>query len=295
MNILLTGSSGQLGQAIAADLSRDHTVTGFDLLPGPFTGLRASIADRQAIRSALAGKDAVIHVASLHARHLSTHTAADFIDTNLHGLNHLLEGCAALGVKRLIYTSTTSLYGDAMLPQGKAAWVTEELRPIPRDIYDITKIAAEDLCRTFTRQHDLAVVSLRVSRFFPEPERLVAIYRAYRGVDVRDVARAHRLALEAGLPGYQVFNISARSPFRQPDREELLLDAPAVLARYYPAIREIFAHRGWELPRSIDRVYRIDRAATILGYHPLYNFDSLFPELAPAQLPVSRPTDPSHS
>ena len=96
-----------------------------------------------------------------------------------------------------MYTSTTSLYGDAMLPaDGAAAWVDESLAPQPRDVYDETKLAAEEACREAARA-GLACTSLRMSRCFPEEPRLVAIYRLYRGVDAEDVAQAHELALAA--------------------------------------------------------------------------------------------------
>jgi nucleoside-diphosphate-sugar epimerase len=118
-------------------------------------------------------------------------------------------------------------------------------------------------------------LSLRVSRYFPEPDYLVAVYRLYRGVDVRDAAAAHILAMTAEVNGYDVFNISAQSPFSRDEIYDLLHDAPNVLLRHFPKIDKLFAKKGWKLPRSIDRVYSIDKAKKILDYHPAFNFDTL--------------------
>lgn len=179
-------------------------------------------------------------------------------------------------MQRFIYTSTTSLYGQAMVSPDQAVWVTENLVPQPRDIYDVTKLAAENLCRMMAETHGLSRLSLRVSRFFPEPADLMAIYRLYRGVDVRDAAEAHLLALEAPISGFEIFNISARSPFGEAEVEELYHDAPRVIRRHFPWAEQEFARRNWVLPERIDRVYVIKQAEQQLGYQPKFNFEALF-------------------
>ena len=213
LRILLTGSSGRIGGAIGARLSLRHPVTGIDRRPGALTTEVVDLRDTQRIAPLLKGVDAVVHTASLHVPDLAAQSAADFRAVNVEATRRLLAACGEAGVRRFIYTSTTSLYGDAMLPvDGAAAWVTESLVPQPRDVYDETKLAAEQACREAARA-GLACVSLRMSRCFPEDPRLVAIYRLYRGVDARDVAQAHELALTAELADFEVFNVSARSPF----------------------------------------------------------------------------------
>ena len=147
MRILICGSSGHLGSTIAAILAKDHTVVGLDRLPGKYTTDLGSVTDRGLIQSLLDGIDAVIHTASLHARHLNEYASSEFVDTNVQGILNLLEAAVEKNVQRFVYTSTTSLYGLAMVPSESAVWVTEGLEPIPRDIYDSTKIAAENLCK----------------------------------------------------------------------------------------------------------------------------------------------------
>jgi len=285
LRILLTGSSGRIGAAIGARLAVRHPVTGIDRRPGALTAEVIDVQDTARIAPLLRGVEAVVHTASLHVPDLASQSAADFHAVNVAATKRLLTACGEAGVRRFVYTSTTSLYGDAMLPAGgAAAWVTESLVPQPRDVYDETKLAAEAACREAARA-GLACVSLRMSRCFPEEARLIAIYRLYRGVDADDVAQAHELALAAELPAFEVFNVSAPPPFTQADCPALAADAEALLAERFPWIRAEFARRGWLLPRSIDRVYVVDRAIERLGYRPVHDFASLFPRPAgrPAQ------------
>ncbi len=275
----MTGTSGQIGSVIASMLSKDHTVIGIDLSPGKYTTQEGNITNRDFIYSVTQDIDTVIHTSSLHAPHLKEYPAESFVKTNIDGTRHLLEASIKNKVHRFVYTSTTSLYGHAMNPAEEAVWVTEDLVPEPRDIYDETKIAAEDLCRSFSEKHGLPCISLRVSRFFPEPEYFMAIYRLYRGVDVRDAAEAHILAMEVDSKGYDVFNISARSPFSKNETHELLHDAPRVLLRHFPSLDKQFAQRSWKLPKSIDRVYVIRKAEKQLGYRPRFNFKGYLREL----------------
>jgi UDP-glucose 4-epimerase len=168
-----------------------------------------------------------------------------------------------------------------MLPEaGEAVWVTEALEPRPRDIYDETKLAAEEACRAAARS-GLPCVALRMSRCFPEEPRLLATYRLYRGVDADDVAQAHELALAARPAGFEAFNVSAQTPFVRGDCRRLFEDAASVLLERLPWAGEEFARRGWQLPPSIDRVYVVERAIAGLGYRPQHDFAALFRRTAP--------------
>jgi UDP-glucose 4-epimerase len=275
MRILVTGSSGQLGAVICSLLSGEHSIIGVDSAPGKYTSHLRDISDNEFILSIAKDVEIIIHTCSLHAPHLKTHSCEEFINTNIHGTLNLLKSAVENRVRRFIYTSTTSLYGHAMVSKERAVWVTEDLRSRPRDIYDVTKIAAEGLCEAYANEYDLPCLSLRVSRYFPEPDYLTAIYRLYRGVDVRDAAAAHLLAMKKDLAGYDVFNISADPPFSEDEIHELYHDAPGVLLRHFPNIEQVFAKKGWRLPKSIDRVYSIKKAKEFLDYSPQFNFDAL--------------------
>jgi len=271
MRVLVSGSSGRVGSAIAELLSRDRLLVGLDLVPGRYTTHVGSVTDRALVLAAAAGVDAIIHTASLHVPDLDRCSPDAFESTNLLGTSNLLMAAAEHRISRFVYSSTTSVYGRALVPRDRAVWVSETLEPQPRDIYDQTKLGAETLCREASISSNASCVSLRFSRCFPEPDHLVATYRLYRGVDVRDVAEAHRLALDASIEAFDVFNISARSPFTEADCPQLLRDASVVIRARCPEVTAAFAARGWPLPTSIDRVYAIDKAERELGYHPRYN------------------------
>ena len=106
---------------------------------------------------AVAGVEAVLHAATLHKPHVGTHTRQDFVDTNVTGTLTLLEEAVAAGVGRFVFTSTTSAFGRALTPPpgAPAAWITEDVTPVPRNIYGVTKVAAEDLCELVHRDHGL--------------------------------------------------------------------------------------------------------------------------------------------
>ena len=161
----------------------------------------------------------------------------------------------------------------------QASWITEEVPTIPRDIYDITKIAAEGLCRDFFSKEKLQTTVLRVSRFWNEPIKDRLFYRMYRGLDVRDVAVAHQLAIEQNFEQFDIFNISAQSIFTQADLVDLKHDARKLLAERIPELVAYYAQMNWELPSSIDRVYVIDKAKALLDYKPKFNIEEMLDDL----------------
>jgi nucleoside-diphosphate-sugar epimerase len=288
MKILVTGSAGHLGEALVRTL-RDtgHEVVSLDRAPSPFTGHVGSVADRGFVRRCLRGVGAVLHAASLHKPHVATHRRQDFVDTNITGTLNLLEEAAAAGVAAFVFTSTTSAFGAALTPPAgaPAVWVTEDVRPVPRNVYGVTKVAAEDLCELFHRSHGLACLVLRTSRFFPEEDDNPATRQSYedgnvkaneflyRRVELQDVVDAHLLALEkAPQIGFGRYVISATTPFQPDDLSGLPASAPELVRRRVPDYQEEYARRGWRMFPGIDRVYVNERARRELGWRPRYDF-----------------------
>lgn len=295
MRILVTGSAGHLGEALARTLqSSDHEVTGLDIRPSPFTKLVGSIVDPEFLRDGMSGMDAVIHTATLHKPHIVTHSRREFIKTNVTGTLNLLEEAVSAGVSVFVYTSTTSVFGQALRSSGnaRAAWLTEEVTPIPRNIYGVTKRAAEDLCELFHRKLGLSCIVLRTSRFFPDEDDDPAVRSSYaddnvkaneylyRRADLEDVVGAHLLALErAPEIGFGRYIISATTPFSPDDVTQLRSDAPGVVSRLFPEFEGEYARRGWRMFPSVDRVYVNLRAREELGWQPRYTYGHILERL----------------
>ncbi|HWV75169.1 MAG TPA: NAD(P)-dependent oxidoreductase [Pseudosphingobacterium sp.] len=288
MKILVTGSSGHLGEALVRTLrTGNYEVIGIDILPSAFTDKVGSIADRRFVKQCMRGINVIMHTATLHKPHVATHSNQDFIDTNISGTLNLLEEGLAVGIDSFIFTSTTSTFGDAMLPKKgePAVWVTEEVLPIPKNIYGVTKTAAENLCKLFFRNHQLPSIVLRTSRFFPEDDDQEHTRLAYdndnakvnellyRRVDIADVVQAHLKALEkAPSIGFGKYIISATTPFTLLDLSDLIHDAPGVIKRLYSDFEELFRNQGWKMFPSIERVYVNERARKELDWQPKHDF-----------------------
>lgn len=282
MHVLLTGSSGWLGRFLAPALRRaGHAVTGLDIAPGPETAIIGSVADREAVRRAFgAGVEAVVHAGALHKPDIARLPARAFIDANVAGTLNLLEAAVEAGHDRFVLTSTTSLMISQAIREGageSAAWLDEGAGPLaPRNIYGVTKLAAEGLCRTAHVEHGLACVVLRTGRFFPEDDdthrdvpgpNLKANEFLHRRLTVEDAAQAHVAALEqAPRLGFDTFIMSAPTPFARADARALKQDAASAVARYFPDAPSLYAARGWRLPASIRRVYDAGRAEHVLGF-----------------------------
>jgi UDP-glucose 4-epimerase len=295
VKILVTGSSGHLGEALVRTLRQQgHEVTGLDLLSSAGTTQVGSIADRGSVRRSLEGVQTVFHTATLHKPHVGTHRRQEFIDTNLTGTLNLLEESVAAAVASFVFTSTTSVFGEALVPPpgAPAAWVTEEVVPVPKNIYGVTKAAAEELCQLCHRNQGLPCLVLRTSRFFPEEDdnkgrrdayaddNLKANEYLHRRVDLEDVVSAHLLAAErAAQIGFRRYIISATSPFLPEDLAELRTNAPAVVQRRTPGFQAEFARRGWKMFPGIDRVYVNRRAREELGWRPRYDFSHVISRL----------------
>lgn len=293
MKIVLTGSSGRIGRAVFAALAGRHDVVGVDRAPSPATAAVGDIADCETMRRILAGADAVVHVAALHAPHVGAVPDAEFRRINVEATRRLAEIAAEEGVARFVFTSTTALYGLAV-PEDGCVWIDEATQPAPRTIYHQTKLEAEQSLEAMAGER-FGVRILRMARCFPEPADRMAVYRLHRGIDARDVADAHRLALENGGAAFQRHVVAATPAFRPEDCDELAVDAPPVIERRAPELARAFAARGWTLPARIDRIYASRTAGAELGFEARHGYGAVLaeldrggPEALPAEMPALR-------
>jgi UDP-glucose 4-epimerase len=233
------------------------------------------------------GAGDVIHTATLHKPHVATHSRQDFVDTNLTGTLTLLEAAVRARVRAFLFTSTTSAFGDALTPPpgAPAAWITEDVVPVAKNIYGATKVAAEDLCQLAHRNQGLACLVLRTSRFFPESDDDPAARDGYadanlkaneflnRRLDLEDAVDAHLCGLErAPALGFGRYILSATTPLVPGDAELVRRDAPAAVSRRVPGWEAIYARLGWRMAPSLDRVYDNARARADLGWRPRHDF-----------------------
>jgi UDP-glucose 4-epimerase len=265
--ILVTGSSGHLGEALCRTLlPLQCEVIGVDILTSEYTTHVGSILDREFVKRCMGeGVEYVFHTATLHKPHIISHTKQKFIDINVTGTLILLEESVATDVKSFIFTSSTTVFGDAMKGPSPV-WVTEELNPIPKNIYGVTKVAAENLCELFHRNEALPCIILRTSRFFLEldddpsmldlfsDKNIKCNEYLYRRVDIQDVVDAHLLALlKCTEIGFEKYIISATTLFGKEDVAALEGGAAEALRKHCPTYPEVYESLGWTMFPSFDR------------------------------------------
>ncbi len=293
-NVLVTGSAGHLGTALMLALpGLGFKPFGIDILESPTTTAVGNISDRRFINSLLQGSSIkhIINAATLHKPHVGSHTKEQFVETNITGTIVLLEEAASLGnqIGSFLFLSTTSTFGTALSPKpgNPAAWIDESVVPQPKNIYGVTKVAAEDMCFLVQKQTGLPVLVLRTSRFFPEEDddddrrnalgdaNLKVLELSYRRCDLEDIVSACVCGMaKAKSIGWGRYIISAPPPFpRDPATLAALDRDPAsVLRAVAPDVEAVFQAQGWDYLQRIDRVYDSSKAVRELGWKPKYTF-----------------------
>ncbi|GFF46522.1 UDP-glucose 4-epimerase [Aspergillus udagawae] len=301
-DVLVTGSAGHLGTALMLSLpSLGFTPFGIDILPSSTTTRVGSITDRAFISSILKSQPIkhVLHPATLHKPHICSHGNEDFVSTNILGTLVLLEESAKYShrIESFIFFSTTSTFGMALSPKPgfPAAWIDETVVPQPKNIYGVTKVAAEDLCALVQKQSGMPVLVLRTSRFFPEEdddegrrsamddENLKVLELAYRRCDIEDIVRAAVCAMEkARNIRWGKYIISSPPLFKNEAHtlDRLNRNPAEIFNEMCPGLGAVFEKKGWKhLPR-IDRVYDSSKAMRELGWEPQYTFEKTVERLA---------------
>ncbi|RMY99019.1 hypothetical protein D0862_07311 [Hortaea werneckii] len=298
-DVLVTGACGHLGNALMNSLpDHGYRPLGIDILSaddGRHKVLTGSISDPGFCASIFRNYPTlkyVLHTATLHKPHVDSNTKADFINTNIHGTLNLLEAASSSRdpIEGFVFTSTTSAFGKALAPKPgqPAAWIDEQVTPVPKNIYGTTKVAAEDLCQLIQAETKMPTIVLRTSRFFPEEDdndtareeyeddNLKVLELLYRRVDIHDVVSAHVCAMrKAKEIGWAKYIISAPPPFTNTSclLQQLDSGAAQAITQVRPAQAKILLERGWKLPMRIDRVYDPSKAIAELEWTPIYTFE----------------------
>lgn len=170
MKVLVTGGAGFIGSHIVEHFQGRAEVRVLDNLR---TGYRrnlaglscelieASILDRAAVAQAVAGVDAIFHLAAMISVPESMDKPRECVDLNVTGTLNLLEAAAAAGCRKLVLASSAAIYGDnPVVPK------VESMIPEPRSPYAITKLDGEYYLQLFAREGRLATTSLRFFNVF---------------------------------------------------------------------------------------------------------------------------------
>jgi NAD dependent epimerase/dehydratase len=171
--ILVTGADGFIGSHLTEALvRRGHQVKAFSLynsfgtlgwlddcasdVKGKFEVFSGDIRDPYGVRTAVMGCDVVIHLAALIAIPYSYHSPETYVDTNIKGTLNVLQASRDFGVRRILHTSTSEVYGTA-----KFVPITEEHPLQGQSPYSASKIGADQIARSFYSSFDTPVVTIR--------------------------------------------------------------------------------------------------------------------------------------
>ena len=266
--IVITGSSGRIGRALHWKLCGNFHVTGIDITPTSATSKIVDIRNYGQLLRSFEGVDTIFHTAALHAPHVGIASEKDFYDINVNATENICKAALESGVSQVVFTSTTALFGYANFGKDKAVWIDEQTTPEPKTIYHKTKLEAEQLLKEYANKN-LEISVIRMSRCFPEPVQMMAVYRLHRGIDYRDVAEAHILAAQLKKDKhFDIYIISGNTPFLKSDCRMLFENPEVVIRERQPRLAQQFDKRGWKFPQSIDRVYDSSYVQQKLNWSP---------------------------
>jgi nucleoside-diphosphate-sugar epimerase len=271
MKLVVTGASGKAGRAITRDLvAHDHDVLAVDLVPPreqsvPF--LAADLTELGQTMECLSGTDAVVHMAAIPASGIRTEETT--FRTNMLSTYNVFEAARLLGLERVVWASSETIFGLPFERQQPAYAPLDEVSPpYPESSYAISKLLSEELARQVHRWTRITFVGLRFSNIM-EPEEYERFpsfwddaqlrrWNLWGYVDARDVAQSCRLALEADV-GAEHFTIAAADTvMNRPSRD--------LMAEVYPSVP--YEPTGGEF----DTLLSIEKARRLLGYEPQHSW-----------------------
>ena len=275
--IVMTGGNGDLGKLLAPKLSAigadaisldpvGKVAAGVSHIPG-------SILDRNLTRESIAGATLVVHIAAWHGFHAfsKSKTDAEFWDLNMTGTFNVLDSCVASGTRKLVFISSTSV----------DEWP---------DMYGMTKLLGEELCRAYAKREDIQVITLRPRAFVPwwntnvyNSKEEWASWFARGAVHIDDVAEAAMLAcvklLETDNSMCEVLTLDGKQDF---SAEEIEIwrerGGKSFLMERFPEYRALIESASF-IPDEPPVYKDISRTKEVLGFMPRYGLYELFVEM----------------
>jgi nucleoside-diphosphate-sugar epimerase len=280
MKVLLTGGSGNLGQTLVPMLlDKGDTPVILDLRPPRdlkqgAVFIEGSILDRSTLTEIFRDCDCIVHIAAWHGIHETRgeKNSYDFFDLNVRGTFEVFEAAAYLGIDKIIFISTTSVY-----------------RPDTR--YGSSKILAELIAEDYRKQSNMNVITLRPRGFIPFWNR--DVYANYSdwarwfwkgAVHIDDVAAAIILSMDRicrqQLGQQLILTLDSAYEYTDADLDHWDADgAGSTFQKYYPEYYDLALSYGLDpalKPTKLD----ISETVRWLGYKPSYSLASLLSELA---------------
>jgi len=279
MRIVVTGGSGKAGRWTISHLRKaGHDVLNVDREhDGSEHGqcLVADLADPGQCFEALAGAEAVVHLAAIPAPQMRT--PAETFRVNMLSTYNVFSAAEAQHVARIVYASSETVLGLPFDEPPAFAPIDESHPARPESSYALAKLAGEVIAEQFARRTGVPHVGLRISNImephdyerFPQfwDDARLRRWNLWGYVDARDVALACELGLTADITGSHICIIAAADTVMSRDSAKLM-------AEVYPSVplrREL---------QGRETLLAIDRAREVLGYEPRYAWsDEVTPPL----------------
>ena len=159
MKIIITGGSGFIGSHIATQLKKEHNVTIFDMKKNiaDIDFIKGDVTNLESVKSSISNCDLVVHLAaSLGVVNVERHPVQT-LDVNLGGTKNVLEACRANNIKKIIFSSSSEVYGEPIKVP-----IKETDKAIPITTYGISKFTAEEYIKSYSKNYGIEYTIFRL-------------------------------------------------------------------------------------------------------------------------------------